>query len=277
MIPYQQILHFNIGPLTFQSWGSLVALGFIAGMLIIMKEAKRKGFNIDDILNIIVIIFVSSMVGARVFYVLIFLDEFSGDFLSAFKIWDGGMVYYGGFIFAISGFLIYAGVKKMNIWRIFDIGAPALALGLAIGRIGCHLIRDHPGIETNVPWAIMVNGGLRHENGMYLVLLNLVAFLLIWFYFRKKNYPDGVLWIGYLMFEAVGRFFLDFLRAYDLPFSDPRYFASGSFHGLTISQIIAIIMLIAGFYLIPYLFKKSRRRLKIAEGAEDADEGEDDE
>lgn len=251
MLPYGPITEFHLGPLTIQSWGLLVALGFIAGIILILWQARQAGYKTDKLLDLVLWVFVASMVGSRVFYVILFWQSFVGHWVDALKIWNGGMVFYGGLLFAIAVFIFFARRHKMNIWRLSDWAAPALALGTAIGRVGCHLIQDHPGRITDVPWAIMVNGELRHETAMYLIFSNLIIFLALWLWLRKsKKLPVGSLFYIYLIWEGITRFLIDFWRATDLPNSDPRFF------GLTISQYIGIGLVIAGAGVLVYLWKR---------------------
>ncbi|MFC1617899.1 prolipoprotein diacylglyceryl transferase [Patescibacteria group bacterium] len=255
MLPYGPITEFAIGSFKIQSWGLMVALGFLVGIWLIMYQAKKEGYKREKLLDLILVIFISAIIGSRVFYVFLFWSEFSGNWLDAFKVWQGGMVFYGGFIFAILGWIVYAKVKKLNFWKLADWGAPALALGLAIGRIGCHLIRDHIGIPTTLPWGVEFEGVIRHETAMYSVLANLIIFLLLWFWLRKLKLPTGYLFAIYLIWYSVTRIIIDFLRAYDLSHADPRFFASGDFGGMTISQIISLgIVAICLFFL--YRLKK---------------------
>ena len=251
MIPYGPITEFHLGPLTIQSWGLLVALGFIAGILLILWQAKKAGYKSDKILDLVLWVFIASMVGSRVFYVIVFWQDFAGEWLEALKIWNGGMVFYGGLLFAIAVFIWFARRHKMNIWRLSDWAAPALALVSAIGRVGCHLIQDHPGKITTVPWSIMVNGELRHETALYLVFSNLIIFLILWLWLRKsKKLPVGSLFYIYLIWEGITRFMIDFWRADDLPNADPRYW------GLTVSQYIGLGLVVAGLVVLRYLFKR---------------------
>ncbi len=229
----------------------MVALGFIVGIILILWQAKQAGYKTDKLLDLVLWVFIASMVGSRVFYVILFWSDFAGRFIDVFKIWNGGMVFYGGLLFAIAVFLLFARRHKMNLWVLSDWAAPALAIGTAIGRIGCHLIQDHPGAVTTVPWGIMVNGQLRHETAMYLVFSNLIIFLVLWLWLRKsKALPVGALFYIYLIWEGITRFAIDFWRATDLPNSDPRFW------GLTISQYIGIGLVIAGIIVLMYLRRR---------------------
>lgn len=251
MIPYGPITEFHLGPITIQAWGLMVALGFMVGILLILWQVKQAGFKTEKILDLVLWVFIASMVGARVFYVIVFWQDFAGQWLEALKIWNGGMVFYGGLLFAIAVFIWFARRHRMNIWRLSDWAAPALALGTAIGRVGCHLIQDHPGKITTFPLAIMVNGELRHETALYLVFSNLIIFSFLWLWLRKsQKLPVGALFYIYLIWEGITRFVIDFFRADDLLGADPRYW------GLTVSQYIGIGLVVAGVMVWGYLYKR---------------------
>lgn len=251
MLPYGPIIEFHLGPLTIQSWGLMVALGFIVGILLILWQARRAGEKTDKLLDLVLWVFIASMIGSRVFYVLLFWQDFAGHWVDALKVWNGGMVFYGGLLFAVAVFMLFARRHKLNLWVLSDWAAPALAIGTAIGRIGCHLIQDHPGRITTVTWGIMINGELRHETAMYLVFSNLIIFLILWLWLRKsQKLPVGALFYIYLIWEGTTRFAIDFWRATDLPNSDPRFW------GLTISQYIGIGLVVAGIIVLSYLWKR---------------------
>jgi phosphatidylglycerol:prolipoprotein diacylglycerol transferase len=256
MLPYGPITEIHLGPITIQTWGLMVALGFIVGIFLILHQARREGYKVDKLIDLSLIIFIAAMIGSRVFYVILFWPDFVGQWIEALKIWKGGMVFYGGFIFAVAAWLIYARAQKMNVWKMADWGAPALAIGLAIGRVGCHLIQDHPGTPTSVPWGINYGGMIRHETALYDLLANLIIFLLIWLWLRRKNLPVGLLFFIYLAWAGMSRFVIDFFRACDLPHSDPRFFVFGNFGGLTISQIIAVGLVIIGVLTVKYLYRR---------------------
>ncbi|MFC1721619.1 prolipoprotein diacylglyceryl transferase [Patescibacteria group bacterium] len=258
MIPYGQITEFVIGPLAIQSWGLMVAAGFIVGILLILWQASKEGYKVNKLVDLALLLFIGSMIGARVVYVILFWENFAGDnWLEMFKIWNGGMVYYGGFIGALVVWIAYSKWKKLNIWKLADWGAPALALGLAIGRFGCHFIRDHIGTHTDLPWAVEYAGELRHDTALYSICANLLIFLLIWFWLRKKRMITGYLFVIFVIWYGLTRFIIDFFRAYDLPYSDPRFWSFGGFPGLTISQIISLLLIIGAIGVIFYL-KKNR-------------------
>jgi len=230
VLPYQQFFTLaKIGPFEITTWGFFVVLGFLIGLYFIINEAKRNQLNIDFVYSLGLAILLGGIIGGRVGWLLTVSD--SAGFIEAFKIWNGGMIWHGGLLGGLICFLGYAAIKKIDVWRYLDVFAIGLPLGHAIGRIGCHLIGDHVGKLTTMPWGIVLGGGITHPVSLYEVLGLFAVFLLV-LKLNKKNLAKGVLFSSYVMMYAVFRFFNDFLRI------DPTYF------GLTIAQYTSIVLLI---------------------------------
>lgn len=240
MIPYFEITEINLGFFSIHTWGLMVALGFVAGIIVAISEAKRKKLNPDHIYNLSILIILGSFIGARLVYIILFFADYQNNLISILKFWEGGYVFYGGLIGAIISAAIYIKIKKIDFLQYADAIAPGVALGLGIGRIGCSLINDHPGSVTGWPWGIeWPDGVVRHPVAEYLSLNGLIAFLLLWL-LRKRISTVGTLFFIFITYYSITRFFLDFTRAKELvlPNADPHYF------GLTVSQYISIILLI---------------------------------
>jgi len=131
-------------------------------------------------------------------------------------------------------------IKKQLIpsfLQLADILTPAIALGIFISRLGCSLVNDHQGAITNLPWAILwPDAILRHPVAEYLALNALIMFLVLWF-LRSRLKKPGQLFIIFLFWYSISRFFLDFTRATDTALADPHYL------GLFISQWISLFIL----------------------------------
>lgn len=252
MIPFFQVTTINIGPLPIQAWGTLVASGFLAGILVDLQRAKAAGFKKEQIVDQAFWIVIGSMIFARVIYVLGHLmDFFANHPWRMFYFWEGGMTVFGGFIGAVIAYVIYVKRKRLPFWKFGDVVIFGLPLGLAIGRIGCFLIHDHIGKPTNFFLGIKyIDGIIRHENALYLVIngaLLFLAFLLIDKYYQHKF--DGIYLVVFMLWYGFIRFWLDFFRAADFPGADPRYF------GLTGAQYACILLFFGGGYLFRKLQK----------------------
>lgn len=255
MIPYYILDHFSVGPITINIWGFFVALGFIIGLLVVLKEAKRKKVDQNEVLNLAIVLFVSAFVGTRLLHVIVFWRDFTDNFLDIFRVWNGGAIYYGGFLGAILGGAIYVKIKKLDFWKMADVFAFGLPLGYAVGRIGCFLIHEHIGrlMSKPYPWGIEYYDGVRHETTLYSILSGLIIFIILIFWGNKINF-NGKIFLIFLILYSISRFVIDIFRAVDLAESDPRFLL-----GMTISQIISLILLFSSIILL------LRKNSKISE------------
>ena len=138
------------------SYGLMTVLGFFFAYLLAYRRFKRCGHNVDDLTNVVVVIMLSGIVGARAIYVIHFWErQFANEPLwRIFNTRDGGLEFYGGVVFALVVTLGYMGARKLPIKFFLDVLAPALMLGLAFGRTGCFLNGCCQGQVSEVPWAI---------------------------------------------------------------------------------------------------------------------------
>lgn len=146
-------LLFEIFGLKIYSYGVLVALAFVLGFTLILYRAKKAGDNPDTYLEAAIWFIIAGIGGARIFYFIWFPQVFFEDPLGSLTS-QGGLVWYGGVIGVLVAGLIYARIKQIRFFHFADIVAPACALGLAIGRIGCLLAGCCYGAVCNLPWAV---------------------------------------------------------------------------------------------------------------------------
>ncbi|PIT88227.1 MAG: diacylglyceryl transferase [Candidatus Magasanikbacteria bacterium CG10_big_fil_rev_8_21_14_0_10_36_32] len=248
MIPYFELLSFSIGPLTIQVWGLLVVLGMLVGLLLTLRLAKIRALSNAVIMDMAIWGIVGGLIGGRLFYVLFYaLDYFILNPIEIFQFWRGGASSLGGLVGAMVGIILLACFKKIS-WRelfpYFDILSIGFWLGWGIGRLGCFFIHDHPGRLTNCWLAVNFPTATRYDLGLFESLLALLIFLFIFIWFKKQYKHAGrVFVVGFWIYSIV-RFFLDFLRAEDLPQSDVRWLA------LTPAQWgMAVLFFILTFWL----------------------------
>ncbi|MFC1640845.1 prolipoprotein diacylglyceryl transferase [Patescibacteria group bacterium] len=258
MIPYYKITSFDLGPITIQTWGFFVALGIIASLAYGLYLAKQYKISSDNALAFTIAIVIGSMIGARIFYVMLFWDDFSESLIDIFSFWTGGMVLYGGVIGGFIAGSAYVIAKKLPYKTFADIVSICLPLGFAVGRIGCHLIKDHVGVLTSVPWGVMISESeIRHDTAIYSILNGLVMFVVLAL-LRKKIKTPGQIAIIAVLWYSVARFFIDNYRATDILGADPR------FYGLTVSQYISIILAILTSFWLLYTYINNQAKKKSA-------------
>ncbi|MDH5203326.1 MAG: prolipoprotein diacylglyceryl transferase, partial [Nitrospirota bacterium] len=122
---------FKIGPLTIHTYGVLVAAGFLLGLALAIRQAKKEGIPADTIIDLGFYILVSALIGSRIFFVVINADHYLRNPIDIVKIWEGGLVFYGGILFAIPTAFWYIRKNALGIWSTADIFAPSIAIAHA--------------------------------------------------------------------------------------------------------------------------------------------------
>lgn len=254
-LPFTKITDIVIGPITLQAWGVMLALGLLVGLFVTLKEAERKKIKSDSVFDVFLWILVTSIVGSRLMYVLLFWRDFISAPLNVFKIWEGGLVFYGGIFAALLAMWFYTRSKKISFVDLADTLTPGFAIGIFFGRLGCYLIGDHIGAPMKGDWfwgSVMTGDTvLRHEPSLYLSLNGLLMFLVLW-HLRTRLNKRGAMAMAFFVWYGFSRFFLDFFRSSDLSLglSDPRFW------GLTISQYVSVGLFAGGLYYFLFKFKK---------------------
>jgi phosphatidylglycerol:prolipoprotein diacylglycerol transferase len=228
MIPFFTSQTIALGPLTIHVWGLFVSLGAVSALALSLYLAKIKKLKKETVWDLFLWLLIGGIFGARIFNVLFYAPTYyyanPGE---ALAFWHGGASSLGGFIGALAALLVYARIKKMNFKEFLlygDIFAVALWLGWAIGRLGCFMIHDHPGRLTNFWLAVNFPAGARFDLGLLESFFSLVIFVVAIFLYRRFAHakPGRTIFWTFIIY-ATGRFGLDFLRASDLTWSDPRY------------------------------------------------------
>lgn len=258
MIPYFTATTIPFWPLPIRVWGLLVALGILAATAVAWREAKRRGLDGEEMLDFVAVTVIAGAIGARVGFLLFYAGgETWLDPWSAFRVWEGGMSLFGAVLGVAVALLILRRRLGGSLWSYAEAAAFAYPLGEGIGRLGCFLIHDHPGIRTNFFLAVAFPDGPRLDHGLLLSLAFLLVFLLFLLLNRRRPPPPFFLpWL--LVLWGGLRFGLDFLRASDLPGSDARYW------GLTPAQYGGFLMLVAGAV---WLTRRRRARNQIKPAA----------
>jgi phosphatidylglycerol:prolipoprotein diacylglycerol transferase len=246
---------FNIGPFTIYSWGLLNAIAILVISFFIFKNAK-KHFKENEILKIFLVMLISGILFARIFYILIHSSEFLG-FYDYFMIWKGGLEGFGVMIGGLIGTFIYSKIRKFDFWRFMDISAPWFALGYAIGRIGCFLRGCCFGIPTSLPWGMVWSAGSLpslyfpnlplHPTQLYHALADFIIFFILIYMSRKRERQfirktGGNIFLLLLVLYSAERFLVDFLRWH----SSSQIIA----FGFSIEQLVYALIFVISLILI---------------------------
>jgi len=250
---------FSIGHFMLRWYALIVITAILVGVWLTAREAERKGFKKEEIYDSAQWVIIAGIIGARLFHVLDhWPDEFAANPIRALYVWEGGLAIWGA---VIGGLIAAAIIARRRGWRLpvlLDAAAPGLVLAQAIGRFACIITGDAMGKPTTGPFGFAYTSpnAMVPKLGVYYtpmpvfeIIANLGIFLLLW-RLRKRNWPDGLLFLLYLSLYSLERFFLGFTSSYQI-----------IAFGLTQSQIIALIVLIVA---LPIILRMQIHRHNVA-------------
>ncbi len=246
----------EIGPYPVHSYGLFVALGFIAGISLALYLGKKEEIERNTILDIGFYILISSIIGSRLLYVLIEYKYFINNPLEIFKIWEGGLVFYGGLLLAIPVLLLYFRMHRVQPWKILDLFAPSMALGHAIGRIGCFSAGCCYGRPTTLPWGVTflhpdslaLRGISLHPTQLYESAAEIGIFIFLIFYRKQKSFHGQLVWL-YVLLYSIARFIIEFFRG-----DAGRGFIFGN---VSLAQGMSVILFITAIFFLEIQKRKS--------------------
>jgi phosphatidylglycerol---prolipoprotein diacylglyceryl transferase len=123
--------------ITIHTYGVMLAIGFLLGILLALREARRVGIDPNRILDLAFYFLIAGLLGSRLFYVLGHWDDFRSHPVEMIMFWQGGLVFYGGLILAFPVGLWYLRKYRLSFPAVADVIAPSIAIGQAFGRLGC--------------------------------------------------------------------------------------------------------------------------------------------
>ena len=227
-------------------YGVIIASGILLALLFCSKQAKKYGLTEDDIYDTALWAIPFAIVGARLYYVVFYLDIYrradgSLDFPAMVRIWDGGLAIYGGIIAAFLTAYILCRVKKIPFGALADCCVMGLLIGQSAGRWGNFFNREAFGGMTELPWRMRLWISESsfidvHPTFLYESLWNLVGLGLIYFVISHRRRFDGYNTCFYFLWYGVGRFFIEGLR------TDSLYLFST---GIRVSQALSLVLVIA--------------------------------
>ena len=264
------------------SFGVFMLLAFLTGGWIIRSELERMGEDPERAWDLVFMGVMGGILGAKGYYVLLNYERLASD--PAGLIFSrGGLVWYGGFLLATVLVIWEIRRRKLPLGRTFDAGAPALALGYAVGRMGCFLVGDDWGRPTDSIFGIAFPRGAPptrvdiierdfgisvdpeliekygqivpvHPTQLYEVGISTLIFLFLWRVRQNQKIP-GKLFMLWLVMASGERFLVEFLRA-----KDDRFFGI-----LTLAQLVSLAIAAVG--LIGIIRMKSANRPEPAHGS----------
>ena len=261
MTVYPFTLH--LGPLELTGYGLMMMVAFLMAGWAIQLELRRRRLDEEFAADIVIAGVVGGLIGAKIWYVLL-----TGEWDALLR--RGGFVWYGGFLGATAAIMLN-GWRRRVPWRFtIEICAAPLALGYALGRVGCFLVNDDYGIPSSLPWAMKFPHGLPpttvanltalgirfpagadpmqvvavHPTQLYETALMLLAF---WWMWRRRDHTHATGWmVGcYLVLGGLERFLVEFLRAKDDRLLGP----------FTLAQATSVVLVVLGAVVLKAWWK----------------------
>lgn len=229
----------RIGSLKVHSYGAFVAIGFLVGIWIAGREAARRGLDREKVYDMALWAVLWGLAGARLFHVLVFWDHYHVRPAEILKVWNGGLVFYGGFLAALVPCVLAVRRRRMPVPAVADAAALGLPLGLALGRTGCAAAGCCYGKLTSVPWAVVFTDPASlaplhvplHPTQLYEALGALAVFGIL-FAARKRVAVPGTLFGIMLVLYGSLRFALETVR------DDPRGFLGPLSESQAVSAVL---------------------------------------
>ncbi len=251
-------------------YGLMLFFAFLGSMTLAARRARRENLDPEIVYDLALWVFVGGLVGARAFYVVQYWGTRVHTFWEVFEIWKGGIVLYGSILGGTLAFFAYRAVRPFPLRPMLDVIAPALAFGIAIGRLGCFLNGCCYGDACDLPWAVSfpkhsppweaeVARGLippnaahslpLHPTQLYSTVDGLILFALLNAYFPLRR-RDGEVMALLMLTYPVSRFLVEHLR------NDEGIFRGG----MTISQTISVAIFAGGLLYWLALSRLPRER-----------------
>ena len=276
--PGSQLL--NLGFFSLRWYGLLISISIILGLSISKKLAKSRGVNPIYISELLPGLILSSIIGARIYYVVFEYRQFSGDnfftnleilnifikFPSFLAIWEGGIAIHGALIGGFLSVYLFCKSNKLPLKVCLDVLIPSLILGQSIGRWGNFFNNEAFGVPTNLPWKLFIplsnrpiifaNSQFFHPTFLYESIWNLIIFFLLIYMFNKQSRENlikpGLITCTYLITYSFGRFWIEGLRIDSLCLGSYPPLCEG---GLRIAQFISLVLFSTGliwFYFLNF-------------------------
>ena len=262
---------FRLGPFTLHAYGTMLALSFLAGVLLARARAPKRGVAERDVMDLFQLLVLSAIVGARILFVVFHLDAYAGRWWHMAAIWEGGLTLYGGILLCFVSAWLFLRHRKVPFLRMADVMAPSLGLGIMLTRIGCFLNGCCYGLPTHSPLGVcfpphseaertaasLATGhGFTgdcipiHPAQLYSSLGGLVILVTLLALDRRRPY-EGFTFANFLLLYAVHRFTVDQFRYYE---------DAMTVWSLSVNQWLSIGFLVAGI-LLHWRLRRGRGRV----------------
>jgi phosphatidylglycerol:prolipoprotein diacylglycerol transferase len=243
----------RLGPLNIHTYGVLIATAFLIALWLAVSQAGKRGIAYDKIVDQAFYTLVAGLAGSRLFFIATNWPYYAAHPLDIVKIWEGGLVFYGGVLLALPTAVWLAKKEELPLWEAADVWAPSIALGHAIGRLGCFCAGCCYGKPADgLPWAVIfrnpdslaVTGVPLHPSQLYESAGEVLNFLVLITLRRRQAFNGQLFWV-YILNYSIIRSVVEIFRG-----DEVRGFIAG---GVSISQGISMVMFVSSLVMLRLL------------------------
>ncbi len=259
---------FEFGSFTLYTYGVLLAAAYLLGLQFALTRARSRGLQRQRVMDLGIWIIVSALAGAKLMLLVTDFRQYTRSPGALVDLLRSAGVFYGGLIGAVAVAFVYMWRHRMPVWTTTDVFSPGIALGHAVGRLGCLMAGCCFGRPTSVPWAITFHnpaasltsdtplGVPLHPTQVYEAVVELTILgVLLWLERRGRAFPGRTFW-SYALLYAVSRFIIEFFRG------DPR----GNVGVFSTSQFVSLIVAPVSVVMLVWLSRRDDpRRYRAAQ------------
>ncbi|WP_409302689.1 prolipoprotein diacylglyceryl transferase [Peribacillus sp. SCS-155] len=243
----------HLGPLEVRWYGLIIGTGVLLALWLVVREADRRGLAKDTFIDLILFAVPIAILCARIYYVIFQWDYYSKHPSEILQVWEGGIAIHGALIGSVATAYVFSRVKNLSFWKLADIAAPGILLGQAIGRWGNFMNQEAHGGEVSrgflenlhLPDFIInqmyIDGTYYHPTFLYESLWNFAGVVIL-LLLRRVNLRRGELFLTYVIWYSIGRFFIEGLRTDSLMLTEY----------LRIAQVISIVLIVVSLAIIVF-------------------------
>lgn len=261
-------LAIELGPFQVHWYGVIIVTGLALAMWLVMRESERRHLPKEIFADLLIWAIPIAIISARIYYVIFEWEYYSKNLSQIPQIWEGGIAIHGALIGSVVTAIIFAKSKGVSFWKLADIAAPSIILGQAIGRWGNFMNQEAHGGEVTRAYLenlflpdfiinqMYINGAYYHPTFLYESIWNFLGLILL-LSLRKVNLRRGEMFLTYVIWYSVGRFFVEGLRTDSLMLTDY----------LRVAQTISIFLIVLAVSLIFYRRKKGLSETRYLDAA----------
>ena len=251
---------FSLGPIDVHWYGIIIGSGLALALFLAIREGNRRGLPNDTFADLMLWAIPIAIISARIYYVVFEWKYYIKHPIEAPQIWNGGIAIHGALIGAVITTYVFSKKRGISFWKIADIAAPSIILGQAIGRWGNFMNQEAHGREVtrtflenlHLPDFIInqmyIDGTYYHPTFLYESIWDFVGFILL-ILLRRVNFRRGELFLSYVIWYSIGRFFVEGMRTDSLMLGSLR-----------MAQTISIALVVGALAILIY-----RRTKKLSE------------